>query len=528
MVMTSRHADDMNAGGLHRACTSGFLMNSVSLPATTARLMLPRWLLLVLVFLLAVVLRHGATINDDVSWCVTLAEKVLDGERLYVDLIEINPPATMFLYVIPVLMERLSGLPAESFVDALVFLAAAISLWLSSHIMRGSGIDGDAGWTLASVVAAALLILPVHTFGEREHIALITFVPLLAAAARRAKGEALAQTLAIAAGIGGGITAIIKPHFAAAIICTAAVAALHARSWRAFFALENWIAAALLAAYAALVVAAYPQFVSDVLPMVMALYVPAKIPFATILIDFATPIWLAATALTVLLKRRAVLAPPFSLLLAASIGFLLAFYVQQKGWPYQSYPMLALALIALAWAVIEQWWREPFPPLARQFKRLAAGLSASLIVAASIVWLHLQADTEALAAAVGPIMPHPKIMALSGYLWTGFPLTRTVHGTWVGRVSMLWITGGVWYRRQTGDLDWQTAARLDAYAARDRTMFAEDLARRRPDVIVVDRRSDRPWMAWVNSSPPLAAQMAHYRPYRSIEGFDILRREPDR
>ena len=59
-------------------------------------------------------------------------------------------------------------------------------------------------------------------------------------------------------------------------------------------------------------------------------------------------------------------------------------------------------------------------------------------------------------------------------------------------------------------------------------MFAEDLARQRPDVIVADRRSDRPWMAWVNSSPPLAAQMAHYRPYRSIEDFEILRREPDR
>ena len=75
--------------------------------------MLPPWLLLVLVLLLAVVLRHGATINDDVSWCVTLAEKVLDGERLYVDVIEINPPATMFLYVVPALMGRLSGLPAK-------------------------------------------------------------------------------------------------------------------------------------------------------------------------------------------------------------------------------------------------------------------------------------------------------------------------------------------------------------------------------------------------------------------------------
>jgi hypothetical protein len=36
------------------------------------------------------------------------------------------------------------------------------------------------------------------------------------------------------------------------------------------------------------------------------------------------------------------------------------------------------------------------------------------------------------------------------------------------------------------------------------------------------------WMAWANSDPPLAAEMRHCSPYRSVEGIDILRRRPDR
>jgi hypothetical protein len=144
-----------------------------------------------------------------------------------------------------------------------------------------------------------------------------------------------------------------------------------------------------------------------------------------------------------------------------------------------------------------------------------------------LVWFNFYVDTTALAAAVRTIKPHPTIMAMSTYLWTGFPLTRTVGGTWVGRVSMLWVTGGVWHRRQTEVLDPQTDRRLQAYFDRDRAMFTEDVARNRPDVIVVENREHYPWQAWIETYPPLAAQMARYHLYRSVDGFAILRRDAD-
>ena len=102
--------------------------------------------------------------NTDVSWGLVMAEKLLDGQRLYLDIIEVNPPATPYLYVAPVLLARLVGLPAEFVVDTLVFLTAGLSLWLAGRILSKARlvVDGDA-WLLVTVVAVALTIVPART-----------------------------------------------------------------------------------------------------------------------------------------------------------------------------------------------------------------------------------------------------------------------------------------------------------------------------------------------------------------------------
>ena len=52
------------------------------------------WLPFALILTAAMAVRHFVGANSDVSWEITLSEKILDGQRLYTDLIEINPPAS--------------------------------------------------------------------------------------------------------------------------------------------------------------------------------------------------------------------------------------------------------------------------------------------------------------------------------------------------------------------------------------------------------------------------------------------------
>ena len=67
---------------------------------------LRNWLPLALILAAAIVVRHFVGANTDVSWEITLSEKILDGQRLYTDLIELNPPASTFLYLPAVALAR--------------------------------------------------------------------------------------------------------------------------------------------------------------------------------------------------------------------------------------------------------------------------------------------------------------------------------------------------------------------------------------------------------------------------------------
>lgn len=497
-------------------------MSQLALPAAR-RFALPRWLPLAAVFVLALALRPFTIANTDVSWGLTMAEKWLDGARLYIDLIEVNPPATVYLYVAPVVLGRALGIAPEIVAAALVFLAIALSLWLSIRILRNGGvIGGGEQWPLLTIAAAALAVLPGQNLGEREHVALILFLPWLAVIAVRTRGATPDPAAVVVAGIAAGLVAIIKPHFAAALIVTAAAAAWSARSWRPLLAVENWIAAALLGAYALFVALVYPRFYTDMMPLLADVYIPVHASFARLVFFFATPLWIASFALIAFLKGRDALRAPFVLLLAASAGFSVSYYVQQKGWPYHSYPMLALALIAVAIAFIDRWHRTDDD--GARIARLATAVLAALIAGTAYLWMNFAVDCSALAAPIRALKPHPKMLALTADLAYGHPLVRQVGGTWVSRVSAEWITAGVKARLFKGRLDPATEARLEADARRDRVMLTEDIARNRPDVIVVQPLPDLDWLAWARSDPALAAEMAAYRPYATVDGVLILSR----
>lgn len=485
-----------------------------------------RYRLLFAVFALALIGRAFIPTNADVSWLITIGEKVLDGAQPYIDFIEVNPPASILLYLPAVALARILHLSPEFVVGALVFVAAGVSLFISARIAaHGRLLNRSDIAPLAALFAAALLVLPMQTFGQREHIALIAFIPALAVYALRAERKPVALHWAIAAGIGAGLAVIIKPHLVLAVLFAASAAAIHARSWRSLFAVENWIAGIAALGYAALVLVAYPAFLSDVVPLVAMVYVPVRTPLVRLLTEFATPIFIAALALIWWLKRGAAFAAPFGLLVAAAFGFAAAFYVQQKGWPYHSYPMLALALIAAVIALFHPSPNDAVPQrFASRTKRLSAAAIIALFAGAACFWLNLALDLRGLARTIEASAPRPTMLNISSDIAVGHPLVRDLRGSWVSRVCSQWITTGALIRTRRG-ADAATAAHLSAYAERDRALLVEDIARGKPDIILVDRiRFD--WLRWAMADAALARQLGDYTELATIDKVLVLRRNP--
>src|SRR5438270_4986145 len=79
-------------------------------------------------------------IDCDVSWLITVNEKVLAGQRLYVDIAEVNPPASIWLYTPFVgLAQQLQLRPEAVIVAAFIAAALAMSalaLRIGAHLRR--------------------------------------------------------------------------------------------------------------------------------------------------------------------------------------------------------------------------------------------------------------------------------------------------------------------------------------------------------------------------------------------------------
>jgi hypothetical protein len=483
------------------------------------------WLPALAVFALAIALRGIVPANSDVSWDITVAEKVLAGARLYVDVIEVNPPATIYLYLPATAFAHFLALKPEWAVNAFVFLLAGASLWFTSRLASSARLLPQVdGRIAAACIAFLLLVLPARVFGEREHVALIVALPAILVFVLVAEGRKVSWAAQVIAGAGAGLMAIIKPHLMLGIVFAAAAAAISVRSWRPFFVLQNWVAAFLCALYALWVWIAFPAFFTDVMPLVLATYVPLKATLVELLFQSGLLLWLAGFPIVWWLQREKILQPMLLVPLAASTGFALAYLMQGKVWPYQSFPAIAVSAYALMLAFLLRF-HGGRTRAGDRAARLAAVSVVSLIVGLGFFWFSLALDVSAANANARAIAPHPKIIALSGDLGVGHPLTREVGGTWVGRQPSLWVTTFVRLLRNRGGIDPATDAKLSAYAARERDGFAEDVLREKPDIILLDRVSRFDWLAWAKADPRLAAALNRYREGKTAGGVTILSRD---
>lgn len=474
------------------------------------------WLAFAALFVVALALRHLVAANTDVSWLITVAERVLDGQRLYVDVIETNPPMAVLVYAPGVMLARALHMPVEPVIDGLVFVAIAVSLGMTARILRHSSVLDDVSGRLLAILAFAILaILPTQAFGQREHIALIELFPALAVMAMRMKREMPPRWAIIVAGIGVGLALCFKPYFAIGVLFGIVAIVVLLRKPRLLWAPEHVIAAACVGLYVVVVALAYPEFFTAIGPLVRDVYLPVGLSLQQLLEKPAITIW-AAGSVSALLLGRSRKYESVLVLLAMSFGFAVVFLVQRKGWPYHSLLMVALCLLALSYAVASEGF-------ARQQLWLRGSTVAMLAVLflASMAWFNVAFDARPLQAAVARLGPHPKILGITAEPGIGHPLTRAVGGTWVSRQQAIWVDAYLDYMKQHGQLDPPREAALEIYAKRECAMLVDDIRKNPPDIVLVDNLT-ADGRAWLSAHPDVADLLTAYHRVETINHIDIL------
>ena len=471
--------------------------------------------------------------NGDNAWLYTAAERFLEGAQPYVDFIETNPPASFLIYLPGVWLARVSGLPVEFVVCACVFAVGFGAILYSGAILRRAELlkPGQAD-LLLNLSCFALIFMAGMSFAEREHLAALGVLPLLAVYAARMHGGPCRRVDAIMAGLIAGLVIVIKPHFALAALCPLLAIVARRGSLLPALQAENWVILCLCLAYVALVAWRYPAFFV-ILPMLVDVYVAMKLPW----LDLLSEPWFLLNAFIIggvlVAGRKECLRALVGLPLCASLGFMGAYLIQMKGYVNHGLPGVCMAFLAagaLAAPALEDlrlrggdaWlWRSMRRPVI--FGLLPLMVGAPILFGAMLQFTDWE-EHKGLLPAVQRLAPvQPRMIALTGQLDVGFPLVRRAGGVWVGRPHSLWLTVASLTLIQAGIGDDAYRARLAAYIDQDARMFQEDVRTARPDLILVDD-DERTRKAMAH--PDIAAALGDYAPRETVRDITLWMRKP--
>lgn len=470
--------------------------------------MYQRWIIVAAVLVVALLIQIPIVLNADLAWLLTASEKILNGQKLGVDVFESNPPLSVYMYMPAAMLARMTGATPEFIVIVLVIIEIVSALFTIDCAAKAAKLGVRERNVLAWSFALLLAILPGSVFGQREHIAVIALTPFVAITAIRWRGLYPGR-ISLFAGLGAGLAMSIKPFFALVVGFPIIVAVVRQRSLRPLFTAEVLIAAVTVVICGVVVVTIFPDYLFNYAPMVTEAYLPIRREFGNLI-----PIPIAVISASIILLRLAAPqnakawsdATPW---LAASVGGAATFIVQGKGWPYTAFALCVFAIAA--------------PLLHFCTKTMRMTVVVPGVAAVALIGLYLSTPAPGfppLEQSIQALVKRPRLLTITDHIGLGHPLVRRLAGIWVGSSCAQLLAGGAILREQSSQTTQDDRAKLDNIINFERRRLLTDLRKGHPDVILVDTylfstfRFD--WLAWASSDPEIRTELSHYREVEDI------------
>lgn len=476
---------------------------------------------------LALAIQFAIPLNHDVAFTMISAERLLDGGRYGVEVVDPNLPLAYWLAVLPAALARLTGIGLGMAAIMFTLGAALAALALAAAVLRHGALGETPRRALMLFAGAVLLIGPGIDFGQREHLMLIGGLPWVIAAGMAAAGASIPTGLRIGVGLLAGLAFCLKPHFLLIPILVEAWLLIHGRKLSATFRIENLVFAATGLVLAVAVVVAAPDYLRTVVPDASAIYWAFDSSPAFLL--RLSPLLLPFVAAAILARPEIRFPHPIaSALLAASLGAMLSALLQFKGWEYHWLPLIGFAAIGCAAAYCTSFaWSTISARTAAAAALVFAGVCWGLVSDARETYRQggdadqAVALTRALAEGgrgrsvfafiTSPRAVHPAIIA-SGARWSA------------AACCLQWVPADV---RAAEAPD---PARTTQVATKKRAALLRALVKERPDIILID---DRPfklgfagqpfdYLDYLRSDPGFRSLLTGYREQKRVAGYRLF------
>lgn len=474
--------------------------------------------------------------STDATWLLTVGRRLLEGHLLYsADIVEVNTPPIMYVMAGVVWIADALGVEplnawrfgvAGLIGGTVALLARVLDLTLQSRA-------ADLRVPILAIVTTLLTCLPGDATGEREHLIVLCLLPYTFLSALRAGGAESPRRYAILAGALAGFGVWLKPHHVLAVMLVECGVLLRRGPLAVLRSWEVGTAVAVIVGYAAWIAWEVPQFYSSGVPLAMQFY-PSygrlhlrPIHFSYLVV--AGVAWYACRSPRIALMQ-------VSQTSLAGLGSFVAFVLQDKGWRYQALPHKTFLLIAAGIgvaAVLRTWvprLADRYGPQVRAWARVGASL-ALLMPAVIVVWVSVRQDQAGRSVSTIRALEAPlraiqakhssalRLLVLDEYPFPAFPLVTSLGAEWTSRFASMWMLPAIVdaESREAPRAPWMIDGRR--YLT---TSVAEDIARGRPDVVLVKRTGPVDILAELLRDAAFRAEWARFRQTRIINGYEFF------
>lgn len=485
---------------------------------------------LAVVVTLIMITTMRSPLKDDVAWLLYVARNWLAGQRLYVDLIEVNPPLIIWLYALPAALARWWGV-APKLVASPIFAAMILgSAWWSASLLRGRAQLFAERVPVFVTLAIIMMVLPGVEFGQREHLMTAALLPFLCVMARWLEGERVPRGLSLAVGLVAGLGCALKPTYGLAFLVPELIGWLRGRR---VLRTAPMAAAAAALAYAGAVALLCPDFFTRAVPLALALYGGTDMPLPDLVLR-AWPLVLGLAAIFAvwLLSRSRLHARDrfvgslYLVLMAFAAGAAFVYLLQGKDWFYHQLPATTAIVLAIVLWVAEITPRPGAMSLRMVLSAVFCGVAAVAFAQANIErmrpWVQEAVDPElSTETRLVKILKREKArtyIAFTEWIGLGFPVVNETDVVWTSRFDSMWaLRGELWRARRDGrpPAEWPI-----------RRWIARDFVAGCPDIAVVDTREGINWIGvLVASDPAFARAWSNYSEIARFNGLRVLKRE---
>jgi hypothetical protein len=486
-------------------------------------------------------------INLDVGALLYVAKRWLSGDRLYVDVIEVNTPWAIALHVPAEFTAAHLGLDGPTWFSIYVVGAIAIAVGLVGLLAREHARELGVltARTLPWVTLCALGVDSGRNFGQREHLLLIAVSPYLVLSALRAAGALVPAWQGVGIALIAGLGFAIKPHFLLPLVAIELFLLL-SRGYRA--TLRDpvpWTIGAVLVGHAVFALVVTPEYLSTIVPLAASIYAsPHDTVSLAVRVLFGPQLAPVCVLLPVFAAVAVARRMPLGRVLALFVaGAALEAALQGKGWDYHALParsaMLLLSVVVVI-PLLERYLQARGVSMAGERPRLVA--ACAIVPFLLFDGLRLPPFQDQVEFEHGAVHDWVELMeqerrneralVLSAGMYPQFPAMNYADFKMAMPFLTMWPLHGLYSQCTPGEQGYRPLDRQPAQEAYFFGEVVEGFVEEKPDILVIDKAagmddcSGKPfeYLSYFSRDPRFARAFRDYRPLTTIGQYVFYER----